>query len=174
MPTSTPAPAPRWSRPTRCPPPFTRATAAYPIVQLTITTDVPQNVRVSAEMPDLTYVGAETVLAMPSGARVSLHPLLRPDAFVQLLADQDLPLVLTISDMRGHTLWTRQDDLHVLSRTTMVWTDALGRDLSPYIVAWVTPKDPRVLALVTQATAFRHMDGTRWSATRTAPPPTPT
>jgi len=117
---------------------------------------VPQLLHITVSIPGFTQSETRTVAAGPVWRKITLWPPLLPGALDQpdALTPRAAQVILQVTDMQGHVRYQNSQNIVLLSRQEMIWRDAQGNDHSALLAAWVTPHDPSIGHLVSQAAAI--------------------
>jgi hypothetical protein len=91
-----------------------------------------------------------TVMATPNPQTISFRPIVMPQALRQLTVDTNSWLQVRITNTAGNVYYAEDSPLLLHSRWLMQWIAANRLK----IAAWVTPDDPSVIDLDTQAKAL--------------------
>lgn len=125
------------------------------IVAVRYKSALPQQLHISVSIPNFTQLETITVAAGPAWQTITLKPPLLPGALDSLFAtSRAAQVTLQVTDASNKVRYQGSQSIILLSRQEMIWRDTQGNDNSALLAAWVTPLDPSVEQLVSQATLF--------------------
>src|SRR3954447_12613170 len=126
----------------------------WPVAILTLTNDSenPALQTVSSEVADLTLRQEQTlILGAHESRQLRLSPPLQAAAF-QNQEIRRAPLTVKVSDERGDVLYAQTRPVLVHSANDIYWGQRFSN--AQYVARWVTPHDPAVLKVISDAKRF--------------------
>jgi hypothetical protein len=130
---------------------YPAAVAAHvPLFPITYRSESPQTLVIAVSILGFTQVQQQFVQATASVQTVSFSPpLLSTQVLRQLVHEQISNLHVVVTDTHGNTYFAADRPLLLYAHNLLQWSQKSTQRLQ--IVAWVTPQDPTVEALVKKA-----------------------
>jgi hypothetical protein len=126
----------------------------WPVAILTLTNDSehPALQTISTEVPNWSQRQEQTlILGAHESRQMRLSPQLLPAAY-QNQEIQRAPLSVRVSDERGDVLYAQTRPVLIHSSNDIYWGQRFSN--AQFVARWVTPHDPSVLNVVSEARAF--------------------